>query len=648
MTLVFLVVLPFLIAAWLLTQHVFRPERFCDLPLVFLTIAFGLCYGLNTAVCFVSGYISVPLIIGIGFFLLFTSLIFFFKEKTPAFSYRQLYQNILEFTKLEKLSWFFVLGLLVILFIIGSLLPYRSYDGPGYHAYNAITWMYTNEFKMDTFADKDDDGYRLVGETYSNLKSMLTYVILDVRGEETGTGVTQWPFLVLLCGSLISILRRNNISRWMCPIACLFSIIIPEALIQSSEIYSDIAIYGSLFCLIACLQKLWLDGANWKNILLCVIGFVLVSGVKPVGLPISVGLGTVFLIFVAMKTEGKWSRKFAVMSIGFLSVIVTCSLTTGAWAFHAWGKFGNPIYPIELSVGEFVIFEGPADSTIASNWTKKYTGRTGISAWWWIVSEQYRESSLSSWHNGTGAAFFILGLPAIVFFILFGIILNKSRNELLPITILFAVAWLFTPTLVVPRMILFQVGISAVCLSWMMTHQKKILNSILLGMMLICFLYNFARYIPAVLYRAKPADVIAYGLVSGHTDWMKWNNFPSSYNAGDFWRDTAEAGDKLGVVKGNYTLFLPENKEAEVMHLSYQDIRDADDLGLMDWLTEIRATQVTHLYADSSTVVYQFILDHPEIFDVVVRRRDSLREDSRGFDIPPESILAKINWENVE
>ncbi|MDX1971455.1 MAG: hypothetical protein SFY68_02880, partial [Candidatus Sumerlaeia bacterium] len=414
-----LTILPTLIGAWWISIHGFRPARLCDIGVVWLLLFFGWFFGTPVFIGWITGSISWITSVILGFALLFIGLICRNSDLRACYGYERigfhsLLSRLRSLTFMEHTFLIFPFFIFFTLFLIGTLLPFRTYDAIGYHSHNPVGWVLISHFSLHHFGIPEAHPTGNVFITYANIKGIWPFLIMDYNRNMVGTATTQTAFILLLFSALVCIWRRFDFSLKWCGFACIFCLVSPEVLLQSLDLYSDLAYLSASVSLLSVLVILTQDAKfTLMKLLPACSGFLLITGLKPSGFLLAAGFGLVYLIALYNAEEISRFARLRNSVVGFLFVVFFSVATAGYWPIKSLLVYGNPFYPFGFQIGPYS-FPGIPTAASPSDHSELYLNSSGISAWWQVVSEQVRTTDLGHWHNGLGAAFFVMGIPAIV------------------------------------------------------------------------------------------------------------------------------------------------------------------------------------------------------------------------------------------
>ncbi len=639
MILIVIIVLLHLFAALLVSIYFWRPENLSDFPAFTLITAFTTFYAFPIIIGWASGYINIFTILISAFIALAIGILCRVKNKMAGINFQVFIETIKKMKLSEKLLWIIILCLILFLIFIGSRLPIRTWDAAAYHSLNPMRWAETHRFIIDSYGDPKINSYIAQGEVFPNVKGILPYIIIDLTGSENGTGIAQFPYILLLISCLISIYRRLNLSGYLTPLGILFCLSAPEIILQSVEAYADAAFFaGQMSVLFICLI-IFQEKASFKKILLGSLCFAILSGTKPTALLMGGVLGVLYLIIIFFKTDRAKKRvRYYLTGFALLTAIIISLIIAGPWYVNGIKKFSNPVYPFRLSVGSKIIFEGPYSSDSTKDMVKNRQGAEGFKGWWMMMNETERLPLISSWKGGLGANALILGIPATLLLFLF-LFFGDNRKNYLVVILLFGAMTIATPVLLWARFSLYQLALFALAFGWILSKSVFIPRVILIMFFIFLSSYNIVRTIPAILYRTYPPEYVFFNLISGNTRGIQTSSFPDQFNALDFWREhVADTNSILALPKTHPYFARPLNKEAKIIRVLPRE----NFSSVKDWMESLKKIGATHLYAPKGSQDFSSALENPEYFQVLFQRIDSASETPLDTLIREESALFKI------
>jgi len=215
-------------------------------------------------------------------------------------------------------------------------MPPLTTDGLLYHLPFAVHYYKTGSISFPNLYFTD------IAMTYYPIGGEIFYLFSIFSGKEFLFKYTQFPFLILSCLTLFLLLKSltfSDLSSVLC--ACIFSLIRPvfkESCMEFVDLIMAGSFISSLYFFNKKEKKYLIPGLLSLSILLSTKTLSLISGILT-------------LPFLFFKKEGKTSK-----SIYFLIIYL---LFFGLFSY--WRNLiltGNPFYPAEISIRNFVIFKG--------------------------------------------------------------------------------------------------------------------------------------------------------------------------------------------------------------------------------------------------------------------------------------------------
>lgn len=628
--------------ALLLARHLWQARRLGDIPLFAGLSVFLTFYGLPIAIGFASGLINTLTILLSAALTVGLTVVLTAKVPARGPGWREAKSAT---GSLRAGEW--CLLALLAAFVLGALLVGRFYsittwDAADYHALGPTHWAHSGQFEQTTLADDSVEPVARLAETAPNSKGILLFLILSWTGVERGSGLVQWPFLLIACAALYSIARRMELPRWSALLALLFLVQAPEIWLQSIEAYADVQYLAGLLALIAMLAIAWREGVPWRTIWLTAAAFALVVSSKPNGLPQGGLFGILFLVILSWRaTGGGFVARAKPALHGFLAVVVLSFLVAGPWYLHAWRTFGNPLYPIRIEVAGHVIFPGRYAMTVSRDATRQHQGASGIRGWWQGISESDRLPSVGGWSSGLGAHAFLLGLPAIVVYLLLLPFERRRWESHLPVVLLFLFLWLTNPVKNLPRFGMYQVAAGALAFSWLCASAHVAPRVLLLKLLALLMVFNVYRTLPSVSYRLRPAELALFPMITGHWRGEMQDTFPDSFRVLDWWREVAAGpGTRLAIVDPAMKVWWarPLHRGASAEKAGAPPA----DTPLDSWHSRLAGDGFTHLYVRAVSPTFQAVMERPDLFRLVLLRRDSGMETPLHMPPPPTEALVEV------
>jgi len=384
------------------------------------------------------------------------------------------------------------------------------------------------------------------------------------------------------------------------------------------------------------------DGFSWRWVLVAGLGFAGVAGAKPVGLVLCGTLGICFLVLVWLKSTPLRCGKACSRVAGSLGAVMLIAVAiAGVWYVEGMRKHGNPLFPLEVKIGTHVLIPGKVPGDVNNKWVKLYLGKEGIHAWWGMVREDCKGPAIASWCSGLGPQTFILGIPAVILMLLLAATERSSWRSVLPVCIAFIAITLGSPTLVVPRLAMYQLPMAALAFVWVMSRLPLVHRIVPLLLLAVMLSYTVIITLPAAIYHIRPAALFVYAMTSGHTKWTMQRGFPDEFSTINYWQEAvAREGLTIGVTNnvGHIPLYFPENgKGTMVLVPRYTPGQDPEE-----WHWSLLEKGATHIVALQDSDEARVADQKPGLFRLLFRRGDGGAEHPWNFAHHPPAVLYEI------
>jgi len=628
-----------LVAGYQITRHVWRPRRLSDVPAAWVLTSLTSFYGGPILLGEITGWINRWTVALAAVLTLGLVYIARRRHPEPAFSLADLRGGVRRMSRGELTQWVLIACLLLGSLAIGSILPIRKADAAEYHAINPMRWAQTHRFDLRSYGGPELNPHIIAGEVFPNVKAVLPFLILEYTGKEDGTAMAQWPFLVLLTAALFGFYKRLGVPGWAAAAGVLFSLLAPEVLLQSLEAYADLAFVAGQIAIAWILLAIWQDGPTRRNVRVAALSFAFLVGSKPTSLFMAAMLGAALLGFVLYKSQASTRGRRVLNALGaFVTVFSACFILAGPWYLRGLTEYANPVYPIEVKFGDTVVFPGVYDQNVGTVYAQSAQGTSGRWAWLMIMNEGYRLPLLASYFGGLGAHALILGFPAFLLFLAAGWQGGRWKKYY-PVAWLFFLMYYASPVKVWPRLILFELALYGFVFVWLLTEVPRWVRIVLLSVFFVLGGYNLLRTIPAVLYRTRPPELVAFPALTGHRRHVQMDTFPDEFTALDYWR--------LHLGRDGHVLALPDlwswyarplNRNASVVRVP----RLEENRNVNAWADSLLELGATHLYTQRKIPEFAAALDHPERFRPLFRRLDSGAESPWFIQPSDEAAIFEI------
>ena len=289
------------------------------------------------------------------------------------------------------------------------------YDAISYHLHFAATWMHSGQLEIvpTVFGD--------LGPAYgaSNVE-LVSHALMSVFHSAYLAQAAQLPFLFIGLIALVAVVRELGGTLVGALGGALVFVLLPEVWGQSTNAMVDVALASMLLATLPFLLRLSKNPttADFGSLALAVGLFL---GTKTLallfGLPL-LAAGCWILWAHRRRTPGLVASLGR--SVGFLFLVIA---TGGFWYLRNWIEAGNPIFPVEVQIGSFTLFEGLYTADTMRAWSKHYSV---------FDLDAFARVFLSA-----GAGFVFAGLAALV--------LRWRKTDFSLAVLLLSIAWFVIP-----------------------------------------------------------------------------------------------------------------------------------------------------------------------------------------------------------
>lgn len=328
-----------------------------------------------------------------------------------------------------KLDWKF-LALLLSPFLFIYLLRFFTaiyqipleYDNVAYHLPFVVEWLKTGDLLSvyySAFANA-------IGYYPSNFELFNLWLYLPFNADYF-VNLVNLPFFPMLLLAFYAVARNMNISSRNSLYAGAFFLYMPQTFRQMGVPLVDV-FFSLMFVLGIFYLQEYVKSKSKIDALL--FGFTLgvFVGVKYLGLPYLFPFAFLILYFLIKQFNGKWLDFSKVCLIVFSGGF----LGGGFWYLRNWIQSGNPLFPVEVKLGDFVLFDGidgMTENVLSSSLLNQVDSLEKLKEF--VVKFYYMV--------GGQSAILLLSFLVIFCLILYGLWLkfvkNKDTELLLPVTI---------------------------------------------------------------------------------------------------------------------------------------------------------------------------------------------------------------------
>lgn len=330
--------------------------------------------------------------------------------------------------------------------------PASGWDTNMYHMPIAALRMQAGDLQRLRGGWTYIEGYPETGEM------LMVWPLLFLHSQILVDAV-QWPFWVFGTLALISLSIRWGAGITSAAIGSLAWALAPVTILQAQEGYVDLIVAG-LFWIGMCfalrppsILSMVLVGISAGMLLGTKFGtFHLIAGI------VGMAIWSAFQARIRFRT---WM--LALCLSGLLSGFIN-----GYWYLDNYRHTGNPLWPLDLSIGP-LRFHGPFSLSGYSQWytPEELRNQSVLKQWWAVWKEIGSYYTWDSKLNGFGPIWFVIGLPSIL---IWGILKRNSRFLLLIIAFLLFAQPLSWHT----RYVLFLPGLAVLSISWLLGRLNRI------------------------------------------------------------------------------------------------------------------------------------------------------------------------------
>lgn len=520
----------------------------------------------------------------------------------------------------SRLLWGAVGLLFLTLAAVAWHLPPRFADALLYHLLHPIRWCQEQQIVFRLGADALVDPWGRAEGTPKLLES-LAYLLMCLSGSVSTAALAQLPALALGIVSLAALGARLGLSPAARAIAALIFLLTPEVLLQSTDVYVDVAMTAAVLCVIELtLELLGLprQNASPNAGLFFAYGIALgcVAGLKPTGPLLAAALlaGAMALTFARRDTPFGAAIRLRLLAAGAGG----CLLLAGPWFLLNGMDYKNPIFPYAFRLGSVEIFRGPLSSEINIEWLQR-DGLTRGQAWVRAWTESELGSSIGARYSGLGAIFFVLGIPALL-----AATLGAARRRDCVWLVLLGLAvlvFLATPDRWWPRFVLILPAAAALCLAAVLEAPKvsRAGRIALTALLVLGGAWNLLRVIPAVPGILLSPPTWSLELTARSPSPLMNERRSSSYTCMDWVREELSSyPGRLLVVGGG----IPGALYPDDFGRLRLDTLSAGGRDAAQWIEAVLERGTTHLLFTTLLPAppreYEWVAAHPERFERVM------------------------------
>lgn len=455
-------------------ERIFIIGLFCCIQIFLVSMICGLV-GL-----FEKPYIMTLLLL---FLLLVLLIVYIHKKKFSEIKLTKSLQrdNISIFEKILISFCFVELGWL---FLIGLFFPPRAYDSLWYHLPTVIQWMSHNNMWFQLNTNIYSMVYPKNGEVFFfwNMIFLRTDWIVNL---------TQLFFSVLgvLCIVLLSMELGLSFkySLWSAGLFLFTPLIIVGSVICYVDVILLLFVISTLFLFLR-----YLKTHRLLYLSLAAVSSGLAMGVKYSGIYVPIIL--ILVLVVVNFARHQLLRKKVLYEI--VVILLLSSFFGGFWYFTNFVIWHNPFWPLRISLGKIILFNGPMTLLQAIIFSPSVSTPLSYSKWGFFFNSILEKSThfystySISWKGGFGPQFFVLGIISLVFVLFKSIV---SRRGIRLVFLSFFMLLFLISGIKIPRYNLCMACLSSVSVGLMFEYIKnsKVLKILILFIIFYVFVMSF-------------------------------------------------------------------------------------------------------------------------------------------------------------
>lgn len=489
--------------------------------------------------------------------------------------------------------------------VLGFVYPTYGYDAVNYHLVGPATWLQTGTFSFEPF------------EVWSNVypqdvETYFTWLILFLRNDV----LVNMGQLVFALGGMLAVIGIARLCGLRRPAAvgagCLF-FLTPILIAQVTTNYVDVA-FASLVILAFYFVLSYAREPKLQHLFFFGLAAGLTLGSKSSAVSF-VGVDCVVLVGAAI-----YHRKLNVpyLARGVALVLVPLLLLGVFWYVRAWVGYGNPIYPVTVSVLGHTIFagQGSVQSIILS-------GVNDPSA---VAGKPLWQQMWTSWSNdpvlklqfgytydqrlgGFGPQWLLLEVPALLAYGVYTA--RKQRTVLLAFLVPCVVVFLAQPALWWSRFVLFLVAPGAIALAFFLERSRPAVFRV--GVQVVALVFVLASF-----YASSLRGDYSKGYVVGAVQAMRGNLDEGFWFSEDRWVNAVPAGSRIGWVKATLTYNIFALYGPSLQNRVYA----LPETSAADFFAQVQADKITYLFTGGETPAARWAAADPQEFHIVSTFRD--------------------------
>ena len=434
-------------------------------------------------------YLFLPLLLTSIVFLLINTLSFLREFLSTA-------------DKSTKYLMFLTMFFLLYVLKISLFYPDYSWDGQAYHLPTSVEWSKSGKIGLVYVS--------LYSSTYPGLSELLQalwFRTTNVFGPPHN--ISQLLGLIILGFSVVGIGRTLNWSKQSIVLGLIFTLTIPNVILQSTTAYNDLFFSSLVVAGVYFAVNFRKTEQPSRVINLYGIGVAtgMVASTKFTGAYFAFAL---FVLVVVLNFRAAFKNILHLTSSTIFGIFICLP-----WYLRNFENFGNPFYPLSIGIGKFTLFQGSLgtpDKAFFDYFSKKVGIQNSpigvVRSWfWWPINQPVYDTRV----GGSGIAW--IGLLILTLLIaLFAI--KKQGKRLTSIQKHEAIMGMFVLTSVFvvpagwwPRYVLFfPVIVGVILINWLIVNVPK--SQKIIALLLTLTIFESMFYLS--FYAGSPTQSYLY------------------------------------------------------------------------------------------------------------------------------------------
>lgn len=285
----------------------------------------------------------------------------------------------------------------------------NGWDALAYHVDTALKWLQSGTMRVNPAL-----GWQYSLPSNGELPALIA---LSAR-MPNAVAIGNLFALVLLAMSVYLIAWRMTCETAPSILAAVVAITVPMVMFQTFQLFVDM--FGTAFLMAAVALLVWRDR-----------GPLLFTFLGGCAAGIAIGSKPIFWIYAAIFAAASLGTILSAKRQRFASILLLAggmTLLSAFWFFRAAEATGNPVYPMQVSLGRHVAFRGYARTDYPSDGYRSFAE---------VLTEPWIDppllpglrASLPSSVSGTGPLFAAIALPGVLYLLIQVLRRRASQTE---------------------------------------------------------------------------------------------------------------------------------------------------------------------------------------------------------------------------